>query len=66
MKLQIVWDCDSSIDIYPLSKKSEQLIKEGDIDGFLDHLRPKFGNIDNHSIWAVVDEPEIRRQRIKV
>ena len=67
MYLQIIWDCDGSIDRYPLSKKSEELINRKDYEAFLDSLEPKLGNIDNHSTWCVDDElPEIRVHKQKV
>lgn len=67
MYIQITWDCDQSIDRFPLSKKSEEIYNEQGIEALLDHLYPKFGNIDNHSSWFVGEDlPEIRIHKHKV
>ena len=63
--LKITWDSDGSTDIFPLSKKTEEIFNK-DIYAFLEHLRPIFGNFDNNSTWSVSDKAVVRRHRERV
>ena len=62
--LQVIWESDSSIEIFPLGEKATEFVKNKDYDGLLDYVYPRLGNIDNHSWWTILDEmPKIHKGR---
>ena len=61
-----MWDEDAKIEIFPISKKCEEVLN--DRDGDIEKKKKKrFGwNMVNHCTWAIVEEENVKYRKRKI